>query len=437
MSLIIYNDTDTDRGYYVWTNDNETKHNTETISKGVVKARQVARVELSQSVVQVVLPTTDLKVGSTETDRGWLVTDIATSGAKAWVYLSGRAPAVGVGTWTFLAGGGVKYRVNDKGNSATYQWTDASKTTNVGIKGRNDGSENRGDEWPLDAKISPVDGQPPVPVAPVDPGLDGPPILIDNTSPTRFKGKHVIAGRNGTVYLIKQGKLYRYQHQDFANGSKSWAAPVELGSGWGGTDLAVLASNEGVLYRVTSDGKLIWYQDEGHAGGGGGLGNDGQGRVIGTGWNQFLRVMAADDGVLYAVTNTGDLMWYRHESHAWIAETGMPGWRLGGGGLKVGDGWHDFAWSGVSSAGVVYAISADGTLRQFTHWGQAEGTESWSQAAIVGQGWNMFTVVTVSNDGVFYGVHASGILSWYRHDGLVDATDRWRSVLEAGTGWDP
>ena len=41
-----------------------------------------------------------------ETARGYLVTDLATSGSKAWVYLGGAK-----GAWDFRAGSGHTYRV--------------------------------------------------------------------------------------------------------------------------------------------------------------------------------------------------------------------------------------------------------------------------------------------------------------------------------------
>ena len=52
------------------------------------------------------------------------------------------------------------------------------------------------------------------------------------------------------------------------------------------------------------------------------------------GWGEFEQLLSGGDGVIYGVTATGDLMWYRHlgwedGTFRWTSESGK----------KVGVGW--------------------------------------------------------------------------------------------------
>ena len=63
----------------------------------------------------------------------------------------------------------------------------------------------------------------------------------------------------------------------------------------------------------------------------------GSGKKVGNGWSNFKHVFSGGDGVIYAVRDNGDLLWYRHDgwgdgSFAWAA----------GSGTKVDKGWSNF-----------------------------------------------------------------------------------------------
>ncbi|MGZ6565728.1 MAG: tachylectin-related carbohydrate-binding protein, partial [Solirubrobacteraceae bacterium] len=56
-----------------------------------------------------------------------------------------------------------------------------------------------------------------------------------------------------------------------------------------------------------------------------------QGVRIGQGWQNFRQVIDGGDGILYAVTQTGDLLYYRD-----LARNGTSSWANGGqGGLRL------------------------------------------------------------------------------------------------------
>ncbi|HNC94838.1 MAG TPA: tachylectin-related carbohydrate-binding protein [Myxococcota bacterium] len=265
-----------------------------------------------------------------------------------------------------------------------------------------------------------------------------PAAMEDSDAPPPATGSfgHVIAGRNGTLYLLQGDRLLRYRHLGFTDGTTGFHGPVELSDSWAGAR-ATLASNEGVLYRVMADGTLYWYQDRGHAGSGEGWSNGGVGILIGGGWDQYVGIMAGDDGVLYGLSPGGDLYWFRHASHTSVATTGRPDWQHGGASVLVKSGWQGTTWCGGSSNGVIYRRHTDGSLHWNQHTGFADGTPTWGAATPVGDGWQDFEALTASNDGVLYAVHRSGILSWYRHDGFADGSKSWRIVQEIGQGWVP
>ena len=60
----------------------------------------------------------------------------------------------------------------------------------------------------------------------------------------------------------------------------------------------------------------------------------GDGKKVGTGWGAFTHVFSGGDDVIYAITATGDLLWYRHTGR----NDGSFTWAFPEG-KKVGVGW--------------------------------------------------------------------------------------------------
>jgi len=93
--------------------------------------------------------------------------------------------------------------------------------------------------------------------------------------------------------------------------------------------------DRGVLYAITADGELRWYRHDGWFNGAKVWTAGDGGRLVGTDWNRFERVLPAADGVIYGITGEGELHWHRHTGWA----DGTDGWHPHSG-ARVGNGWN-------------------------------------------------------------------------------------------------
>ncbi len=194
---------------------------------------------------------------------------------------------------------------------------------------------------------------------------------------------------------------------------------------------ALAGATSGVIYAVSNGNELLWYRHTGSADGSATWAAP-QGKTVGTGWD-FKQVFSGGDGVIYAITASGDLLWYRHDGRA----DGSFTWALSTG-RKIGSGW-DFAHVFYGGDGVIYAIAANGDLLWYRHDGRGDGNATWAapQGKVVGSGWNVKDVFAGGN-GVIYVVNSNNELVWYRHDGRGDGSFRWAASQgkTVGTGWD-
>ncbi len=195
--------------------------------------------------------------------------------------------------------------------------------------------------------------------------------------------------------------------------------------------LPVASVSRGVIYALANNNELLWYRHSGYVDGSATWATP-QGKTVGTGWD-FKQVFSGGDGVIYAITSGGDLMWYRHDgrgdgSFTWAAQAGK----------KIGSGWN-FEHVFYGGGGVIYAITTGGDLLWYRHDGRNDGSATWAapEGKQVGTGWK-FKHVFSGGDGVIYVVTASNDLVWYRHDGRTDGTFRWAASegKTVGTGWD-
>src|SRR5258706_2137219 len=116
-------------------------------------------------------------------------------------------------------------------------------------------------------------------------------------------------------------------------------------------------------YDVTENGHLYWYRNaddtpiaEGWA--------PGSGTVIGKGgWAAFKQIAAAPNGVIYAVTQDGNLLWYRYTKDTPVAE----GWAAGSGTVIGQDGWAAFKQIVAAPNGVIYVVTHDGNLLSYRY----------------------------------------------------------------------
>jgi Tachylectin len=146
----------------------------------------------------------------------------------------------------------------------------------------------------------------------------------------------------------------------------------------------------------------------------------------------ITHLFSGGDGVLYAVMNTGELLWYRHDGRG----DGNFRW-ADNNGRKVGTGWNaKHVFSGGN--GVIYAINDANDLLWFRHDGRSDGSFKWADnnARKVGTGWNMKQVFS-GGYGVIYAINDNNDLLWFRHDGRSDGSFKWadNNARKVGTGW--
>ncbi|MGB7982577.1 MAG: tachylectin-related carbohydrate-binding protein [Candidatus Nanopelagicales bacterium] len=191
----------------------------------------------------------------------------------------------------------------------------------------------------------------------------------------------------------------------------------------------VFADGTGVIYAILDNGDLMWYHHDGR--GDGSFHWTGP-RKVGVGWD-VKQVFSGGEGVIYTVTHTGDLMWYRHEgrgdgSFRWAADAGR----------KVGTGW-DVKQIFSGGEGVIYTVTHTGDLMWYRHEGRGDGSFRWAADAgrKVGSGWDVQHIFS-GGGGLIYTVNALGDLLWYRHEGRADGSFRWAADAgrKVGTGWD-
>jgi|GEM_PF-1978099 len=239
---------------------------------------------------------------------------------------------------------------------------------------------------------------------------------------------------NHHIYALTHTRdLLWYRHDGRNDGSWKWFDnnARKVGTGWDFKQVFSGDNCDGVIYAITYTGDLLWYRHEGRNDGSFKW-FDGAGRKVGSGWD-FKQVFSGGDGVIYAITYTGDLLWYRHEGR----NDGSWKW-FDGTGRKVGTGW-DFKQVFSGGDGVIYAITHTNDLLWYRHDGRNDGSWKWFDGAgrKVGTGWD-FKQVFSGGDGVIYAITHTNDLLWYRHDGRNDGSWKWfdGTGRKVGTGWD-
>ena len=244
--------------------------------------------------------------------------------------------------------------------------------------------------------------------------------------------------------ITPDGKLMWYRHVGADRGlgletTGSWQGANEVGHGWNGF-ASVFAGGSNIMYAIRSDGTLDWRQ---HQGARTGLPEWGASKVVGRGWNGFRQVFSGGGGILYVIEAGGKLRWYRHNGYQTGAGFETPGaWE---GPREVGRGWASFKQVFSGGNGIIYAITPDGKLLWYKHNGYQTGTGletpgSWEGPRDVGRGWANFTKAFSAGDGVIYAITEDGKLIWYKHNGYLDgrgleSAGAWENPKEVGHGW--
>lgn len=139
----------------------------------------------------------------------------------------------------------------------------------------------------------------------------------------------------------------------------------------------VFSSNDGqgIIYLVTQDGRLFWNQHLGHRNGDPTWRFNGMGKKIGgNGWANYKKVFANGDGTIYAIKSNGDLVWYRH--HGYL--DGRNTWENNGNEKLIGTGWQIYnIVTGVGFGGRI--IGAKGSYwKLYQHQARLNGDKNWS-----------------------------------------------------------
>jgi hypothetical protein len=202
----------------------------------------------------------------------------------------------------------------------------------------------------------------------------------------------------------------------------------------------------GVMYGVAPNGDLLWYRYLGH-GENDRSGNTGwapnSGNPIGNGWQNFRQILGCGDGVILAIQQKGDLLWYQYQGNGESDRTGSTGWHPNSGN-PIGNGWQDFRQVFVtpregmfnSSRLTIYGVAQNGDLLWYSYNGHGEndraGSIGWAANSSnpIGNGWQGFHRI-FGCGGIIFGVQPNGDLLWYSYVGN-GVSDR-----SGSTGWSP
>ncbi|WP_432877273.1 tachylectin-related carbohydrate-binding protein [Kribbella sp. CA-245084] len=252
---------------------------------------------------------------------------------------------------------------------------------------------------------------------------------------------HVLGDEVSIYAAAVDGSLlwYRDELHDGTNGphaERGWAANSgnHIGEGW--TNFRhVISGGNGLIYAVTDSGDLLWYRDDLRDGSNGPHAERGwaanSGNHIGEGWTNFRHVISGGNGLIYAVTDSGDLLWYRddlrdgsngpHAERGWAANSGN----------HIGEGWTNFRHVISGGNGLIYAVTDSGDLlwyrddlRDGSNGPHAERGWAANSGNHIGQGWTNFAALTAPGDGsgIIYAITDAADLLWYRDD-LRDGTN--------------
>ena len=155
-----------------------------------------------------------------------------------------------------------------------------------------------------------------------------------------------------TIYAVAQnGDLLWYSYHGNGESDRSGRTGWDpnsgnpIGNGW--RNFRHLHGSGGAIFGVEGNGDLLWYSyhGNGESDRSGRTGWDpNSGNPIGNSWQNFRAVFggANDSGgfgqVIYAVTQNGDLLWYRYDGHGSRDPSGSSGWRPNSGNV-IGNGW--------------------------------------------------------------------------------------------------
>ena len=187
----------------------------------------------------------------------------------------------------------------------------------------------------------------------------------------------------------------------------------------------------GVLYAVTPSGDLWWYRDRTLDGGG----EVASPRVVGHGgWDGFVDVFCGGHGTIYAVDVDGHLLRYVDVVRDGTGDVANP--------QVIGHGgWESFTHRFAGGDGVIYGVTPDGELERYVDEG---GGQALGDGEVISMaGWDRFSSVFSGGDGLIYAVTVNGDLVWHLAGGGGVSSPRvighggwngFHTVLSGGSG---
>lgn len=238
---------------------------------------------------------------------------------------------------------------------------------------------------------------------------------------------NIIVCDDGLIYnRTADGSLKWYKHINQKTGDDAWAnagSGVEVGNGWG-SYRKILCAAPGILYAIDNKGNLVWYNHVGHRSGNQDWANSGNGVVVGNGWGDYDSIFQGGDGVIYALKRNGELYWYRH--NGWKA--GNQDWANGGKGVVVGNGWNSYESLLSFKGGIIYGVKSNGDLLWYRHNGWKTGSQDWANNGTgkpVGNGWDIYNKIFSASNGSIYAISHKKVLYYYKHQGWSEGDMNW------------
>jgi hypothetical protein len=229
-----------------------------------------------------------------------------------------------------------------------------------------------------------------------------------------------LTGDDRSIYVVTFGGAllwYRDLLRDGTNGldaERGWDpnSGNQIGVGWNGFE-HVFAGGGGTIYAILPSGELLWYRDLLRDGSNGLRGELGwapnSGKQINAGWNGFKHVFCGGDGRIYAIRQTGELLWYRDQlGDGSNGPNGERGWDPNSA-SQIGVGWNAFEHVFSGDNGIIYTIGNaelnwyQDLLRDGSNG--ANGETGWAYSSdVIGDAWGAIQHVFSAGGGVIYGI---------------------------------
>jgi hypothetical protein len=224
--------------------------------------------------------------------------------------------------------------------------------------------------------------------------------------------------------ITNNDHLVWYKHLGFADGSRLWEGPYEVGSDWSNYK-QVIPGGEGIIYVVNQNDKLLWCRemDYNH----GAKAWEGP-REVGSDWGNFKQVFSAGKGILYAITQDDRLLWYHELDYI----HGVKAWE---GPKEMGGSWGNFKQVFSGGEGIVYAITQEGKLLWYKHRDYLHGAKIWEGPLEVGSDWGNFKQVFSGGGGIVYALTQDDHLLWYKEVDYLNGIKNWEGPKDVGSDW--